>query len=147
MPGLEVVKPKLYVGCGLTHATEQFKQQVEETKEALGADWDVLKFLGLGYAAPGQVYEQDIITNVGTCDAFVAIVDEPSWGLGYECAKADSRGVPVMLAAHAESKITRLATDTPQWMQNVVFVRYVDMATDVPELVQQHLAPALQPAQ
>lgn len=144
MPGLEVVKADLYVGCSLTHAPERFKEQVEDTKAALELDWNVLKFLGLGPAEPGQVYEQDIVKNVNSCEAFVAIIDEPSWGVGYECAKADARGIPVMLAHHADSKITRLATDTPLWVPNVVVVEYVDMVADIPELAREHLMPALQ---
>lgn len=144
MPGIELVKPKLYVGCGLTHASEEFKEQVEQTKLALGTDWEVLKFLGLGLAEPGEVYQKDIITNVGTCEAFVGILDEPSWGLGYESAKADARGVPVMLAHHVDSKVTRLATDAPIWMPNVIVVEYVDMAEDIPRLAQEHISPILQ---
>ena len=144
MPGLEVVKSDLYVGCSLTDAPERFKEEVEETKGALELDWNVLKFLGLGPAEPGQVYEQDIINNVNSCEAFVAIIDEPSWGVGYECAKADARGIPVMLAHHVDSKITRLATDAPLWVRNVIVVQYVDMASDVPELAREHLMPGLQ---
>lgn len=141
MPSIEV--PKLYVGCGLTHAPQSFKDEVEATKEILGQDWDVMQFLGTTAGTESDVYEQDIIVNVGTCDAFVGIVDENSFGLGYETSRADARGIPVMLAAHTESKITRLALGIPFWLPNVVFVRYESMVDDVPGLVQEHLAPAL----
>lgn len=143
MTGIEVVKPKLYVGCGLTDAPAAFTDEVEATKAVLGRDWDVMQFLGVKDGTEKDVYEQDILVNVATCDAFLGIVDEKSFGLGYETAKADERGIPVVLAAHEDSKITRLALGIPFWVSNVVFVRYVDMVNDVPELAREHLAPAL----
>jgi hypothetical protein len=87
-PDLLIPKKQLYVGCGLTHAPEEFKAQVEETKLRLGDEWDVMQFLGLVAGTAADVYEQDILTNVHGCDAFTAICDEPSLGLGYETDRA-----------------------------------------------------------
>ena len=143
MAGFEVVKWSLYVGCGLTHAPKAFRQEVTDTKTALRARWDVKDFKGLGEAEPGEVYDIDIIENVGTCDAFVGIMDEPSWGLGFETAMAAAREVPIMLAHHESTRITRLATDAALRVQNLVVVQYVDMVSDVPALADQHLVPML----
>lgn len=79
-----VEKKKLYVSCGLTLAPQEFKDKVERTKEKLGVDWDVMQFLGTTAGTEIDVYEVDINQNVGGCDAFVGVMDEPSWGLGYE---------------------------------------------------------------
>lgn len=143
MARIERVKPSLYVGCSLTHAKESFVDKVTETKQTLGSDWHVMEFLGLVGGTPADVYKQDIITNVGTCDAFVGIIDEPSWGLGYETSKAGDRGVPVMLAHHVDSKVTRLALGAEVYVPNLIVVQYQDMASDVPELARERLLPLL----
>ena len=122
--GLEIIKNKIYVGCGLTHAPEDFKTQVEATKEALQGSFDVLQFLGTTAGTAADVYQVDIVNNVGGCDAFLGIMDEPSWGLGYETREAILRGKPVLLVAHTDSKVTRLALGTPQFQPSVTFERY-----------------------
>lgn len=78
--GLKVIKiPKLYVGCALTEAPEDFRNNAGYLKGVLGADWQVLKFLGLTRGTSLDVYTQDI-GKVEECDAFVAITDYPSTG-------------------------------------------------------------------
>jgi hypothetical protein len=39
---------KIYVGCSLTHATQEYRDGIEEFKKRLGEKYEVLKFLGLG---------------------------------------------------------------------------------------------------
>ncbi len=63
-------KKKLYVGCGLTLAPQTFKDQVEELKEELSKDWEVMQFLGTKAGTEVDVYQVDIIDNVGGCDVF-----------------------------------------------------------------------------
>src|SRR5688572_14440456 len=95
-----VEKKKLYVGCGLTLAPERFKEDVELLKNELRHDWDVLEFLGLVTGNAADVYQRDIVENVGACEAFIAVVDEPSIGLGYELAIATEKlGKPVLATA------------------------------------------------
>jgi nucleoside 2-deoxyribosyltransferase len=125
-------KPLLYVGCGLTHAPEKFKAEVEATKAQLAQDWDVMEFLGLTAGTDKDVFEQDIIKNVRRCDAFVAICDEPSTGLGYELAEANMRGVPVLATAHETTRVTRLVTGATEFHEHMVFGKYEKMARDVP---------------
>ncbi|HSX53164.1 MAG TPA: hypothetical protein VLF90_02220 [Patescibacteria group bacterium] len=140
-----VEKKKLYVGCGLTLAPQAFKDEVERTKEELGRDWEVMQFLGTTAGTEVDVYEVDIIRNVGNCDAFVGVMDEPSWGLGWESHEAVEKGKPTLLVAHVASKITRLALGAPHFV-DMSFRRYEDMIRDVPEIVREEFAGILNQA-
>lgn len=132
----EHAKKRLYVGCGLTHAPHKFKDSVEKLKERLSEQWEVMQFLGLSAGTEIDVYRVDILENVGSCDAFLAIVDEPAWGLGWETREAVMRNKPTLLVAHTDSTITRLALALPHYFPNTVHVkRYKDMVNDVPALV------------
>lgn len=120
-----MAKPvKVYVGCGLTHASEEFKQKVAELKEKLKLipGVQVLEFLGLVGGTPRDVYIHDIDNCVRKCDIMIAICDEPSTGLGFEIAVQAGRGKPLLAFGHRDSKITRLILDPP--LPNYSFYRY-----------------------
>jgi len=137
-------KPKLYVGCGLTHAPQTFKDQVEEMKAQLGQEWNVLQFLGTTAGTSTDVYRVDILENVATCDAFVAVMDEPSWGLGWESREAVLLNKPSLLVA--ASKITRLAFGAVEHFSKIMKYReYEDLVRDVPEIIREEFAGILQP--
>lgn len=138
-------KKKLYVGCGLTLAPQKFKDRVEELKTELGHDWHVLDFLGLVAGTATDVYQRDIVENVGSCDAFVAIADEPSIGLGYELAIAvEQHRKPVLATAHVSSKVTRMLLGAAEVHPNMEFVPYEDMVADVPGIVRVQFAHVLE---
>jgi hypothetical protein len=102
-------KLKLYIGCSLTHAPEEFKSSVEDLKTKLKTDFEVLEFIGLVNGTPTDVYHHDVQTCVGTCDLFVAICDFPSLGLGYELGTAvEKLHKPVLAVAQKDAHITRL---------------------------------------
>jgi uncharacterized protein YfkK (UPF0435 family) len=125
---------KIYVGCGLTHAPEDFKQKVAELKEKLASipSVQVLKFLGLVDGTAHDVYVHDIINCVCECDIMIAICDEPSTGLGWEMCEQTKRGKPLLAFGHDSSKITRLVLD-PQ-LSSYRFYRYQDF-NDIYEIV------------
>lgn len=128
-------KPDLYVGCSLTHAPEDFKENVEATKVALGKNWEVMQFLGLTNGTAEDVYEQDIVRNVGGCDAFVGICDHPSIGLGWELSTATTLGKPTLALAHKDTKLTRLILGAPAFNPTMRVIRYEDMIEEVPAIV------------
>ncbi|MFZ2886343.1 MAG: hypothetical protein WA021_00815 [Minisyncoccia bacterium] len=102
---------KLYVGCALTHAPEEFKNAVEALKKTLGAEFEVLDFLGLSKGTPQDVFEWDIDHCVASCDLFLAICDLPSLGLGYEVATAlEKHNTPVLAVAHKDALVARVIT-------------------------------------
>lgn len=104
---------KIYFGCALTHAPEEFKQKVRELKGKLRAlpGVEVLEFVGEKPGTPHEVYVHDIIECVGCCDLMVAICDFPSIGLGWEMGTQVARGKPLLAFGHVGSKITRLILD------------------------------------
>jgi hypothetical protein len=138
-------KKKLYVGCGLTLAPQEFKDQVELLKVELRKDWDVLDFLGLVAGTAADVYKRDIVENVGSCDAFVAIADEPSTGLGYELAIAtELKGKPVLATAHVNSTVTRMLLGAAEVHPNLNFQTYEDMVADLPQMIRTEFAHILE---
>ncbi len=128
-------KKKIYVGCSLTTAPEEFKENVEEVKDRLRSDWEVMEFLGLVAGTPEDVYQKDIIENVGGCDAFVGICDEPSIGLGMEIQAATALQKPTLAVAHVDSRVTRLILGAPAFNPTMAFRRYENMVEDVPRIV------------
>lgn len=115
----------LYVGCALTHASEEFKNNVEELKGRLKEVCNVLEFVGLVVGMPRDVYHHDINNCVRKCDLFVGICDQPSIGLGYELAvQVEDRKMPALAVASFESKVTRLVLGIDR--ENFEFRSYKD---------------------
>jgi nucleoside 2-deoxyribosyltransferase len=115
---------KLYVGCGLTHASDEFKQKVAKLKERLKEipSIEVLEFLGTEKGTSADVYVHDIVNCVDECDIMLAICDEPSTGLGWEMCEQTKRGKPLLAFGHINSTVTRLVLDPP--LENYKFFRY-----------------------
>lgn len=125
--------PKLYVGCSLSHATEEFKNSVEEFKRDLRREgYEVFDFVGLVNGTASDVYKWDLQHCVGECDAFVAICDEPSIGLGWELATAQQLGKSILALAHTDAKVTRLLLGAAEQEPNVRFERYAQLKDAIP---------------
>lgn len=131
--------PKLYIGCSLNGAPEDFVESVENVKNALRADFEVLDFVGLNYETTAQVYKWDIEHCVRTCDFFVAICDERSTGLGWELCEAVHLGTPILAAAHKDTKVSGIVLGAAELKQNMTFTRY-DNLDELPALVKQQFA-------
>ena len=100
---------KLYIGCSLTQAPEDFKASVDRLKVALRTKYEVLDFIGLVAGTPTDVYHWDVQKCVAQCDLLVAICDYPAIGLGYELGTAIERfHKPVLAVAHTDVTLTRL---------------------------------------
>jgi len=116
---------KIYVGCALTEASEDFKKMVAEFKLRLKTEsLEVLEFIGLVDGTPTDVYRHDIFDCVGNADLMIAICDQPSTGLGYElCEALRVRNIPVLGVAKEGARVTRLVLgiDHPKFS----FERYV----------------------
>lgn len=108
-------KVRLYVGCGLTHASPGFVSDVERLKNQLRRrpGLELLDFVGLGddRMTPRQVWEHDIGGCVEQADAMLAVCDEASIGLGIEMGIAIRRGIPVLGVALEGRRVTRLVLD------------------------------------
>lgn len=131
-------KVKVYVGCSLTHAPLEFREEVAALKTKLKSICEVLEFLGLNGGTAREVYEHDINNCVRKCDIFVAICDYPSTGLGWEMAvQSEDRRMPTIAVAHENSKVTLLVLDPG--LPNYEFHRYKDLCVDVFDIVKRKI--------
>lgn len=113
----------IYVGCGLTQAPLPFCAEVDALKEELRAHAVVYNFMGIFDGTPLTVYQRDIHECVAGCDAFIAISDFPSMGLGYELGVAvEKLCKPTLSLASVDSKISRLIIGIAQ--PHYRFARY-----------------------
>lgn len=130
-------KLRLYIGCSLTKATEEFRKAVEGLKDEIrGQGYEVFDFVGLIKGTPRDVYEWDIGHCVKDCDVFIAICDEPSIGLGFEMCEAIRLGKPTLAIAHEASVVTRVVAGAAEVEPNLTFLRYRDLLKDVPGMVE-----------
>lgn len=129
-------KKIIYVGCSLTHATEEFKDSIEQLKKELGKVHTVIEFLGLIKGTAKDAFKTDI-GNVKSCALFVAECSHPSTGLGIEIGTALSLDKPILAIAHRDAKVTRLVQGVTH--PKFTFRRYDDMRTIV-DFVEEKLA-------
>lgn len=129
------MKKKIYIGCSLTHATEEFKSGIELLKNKLRSDYEILDFLGLTKGTPQDVYKWDI-NNVRTCDLFIADCTYPSTGLGMEIGAAIENDKPTLIVAHEDAKVTRIVLGITH--PKFTFHRYND-PMEVAELIKERV--------
>lgn len=98
---------KIYLGCSLTHAPQEFKQQIAELKKLLKAKYQVMEFLGTTAGDSAAVFKHDI-NQVKTCDLLLAECSHPSTGLGFEIATALDHHRPVLAVARSDANVSRL---------------------------------------
>ncbi len=100
---------KLYVGCSLTHATEEFRESVNVLKTKLRNEYTVLDFIGLSGLTmdPRDVFTYDV-SNVEKCDLFVAECSYASIGLGIELGVAYSLKKPILAIAGEDAKVSHI---------------------------------------
>ncbi len=125
---------KLYIGCGLTQAPEDFKKKVEDVKDELRKKYEILDFVGLTAGTAKDVYNWDINECVEKCDVFIAIADYPALGLGYEIGvSVEKLSKPTLVLAQTEALITRLILGVDKL--NYKFARYEKME-EIPLLIE-----------
>lgn len=128
---------KIYVGCSLTHATPEFKATVEGVKDTLRKDFDMLDFVGLTAGTAEDVYRWDIHECIEKCEAFIAFVDHPALGLGYELGVAvEKLKKPTLALAQTNAHVTRLVLgiDAPHY----TFKRY-EAVEEIPKIIRDFL--------
>ena len=129
------MKIKIYVGCSLTHAPQEYKDGIEELKVELRKKYEILEFIGLIKGTPVEVFEHD--TNcVRQCDLFLADVSHPAIGVGYELGTALALNKPVLAVAQQDAKVGRLVLGVTH--PKFSFKRY-DKLEEVVDLVEEKL--------
>lgn len=124
---------RLYVGCSLTQAPEEFKDAVRDFKGSLReSGYDVMEFIGLEGGTEADVYNWDIGECVRKCDMLVGVCDYPSIGLGWELAEATKLGKMVLAVVHEEVRPTRLLLGAAAVEPNVHLARYTHLPDVLP---------------
>src|SRR3989344_928411 len=101
------MKKKIYVGCSLTHAPDEFKTAIELLKKHLSQKYEILEFVGLVKGTAKDVFEWDT-KCVKECDMFLADCTHPGIGLGYELGVAVEKNKPILAVAHKDAKVSRV---------------------------------------
>ncbi|MEK7642558.1 MAG: hypothetical protein AAB392_02055 [Patescibacteria group bacterium] len=134
---------KIYVGCGLAEAPEEFRLAVEGLRQKImDKGHKVFGPMGLTVGTARQAYEWNIKHCVAKCDLFIAICDYLSTELGYELASAvEKHSKRVIAVTHENSIMTRLilGIDHP----NFCFRTYTELeevAGFIAEMVQKQSA-------
>jgi nucleoside 2-deoxyribosyltransferase len=99
----------VYVGCALKKSSEEYRDFVTEFKSSLQdlPDINVMEFLGLTAGTATDVYTVDL-GNVRDCDAMIAMIDEPSIGLGMEIQYATSLKKQLLCLNRTGNDVTRM---------------------------------------
>lgn len=117
---------KIYFGCSLKHAPQEYKDEVFAIREML-RDTPGVTILDFQYdasAGAAVVYQKDIVSCVYSADAMVAEVSLPSLGLGYEMATCiEKRNIPVFAFAKEDAQVSSLILGIPE-NKNFTFKRY-----------------------
>lgn len=128
---------RVYVGCALTHAPQDFKDGIELFKKRLREiEWiEVLDFITpnstLQNPDPGHIYYNDIHECVGTAHVLVADICHASLGLGYELGtSAEKHKIPVLMYAPKNCRISQLPIGAAQRNDHVTFSRYQSSILD-----------------
>lgn len=99
---------KVYVACALTHAPQEFRDQVVEFQNKLEAEgFEVLRFQGLLGSTPLGVYIYDL-QQVLVSDLVVHLLEFPSDGGGMEAQTAHLFRVPSLMLARRSAQISRM---------------------------------------
>ena len=82
---------RVYVSCALTHASEEYKAEINWLAKEIGSFCEVLSFVGLEGQPPIDIYRHDIEFCVDSCDLLVMVGDvvgaaTGSDGRGFELA-------------------------------------------------------------
>jgi len=104
-----------------------------------------LKFIGLVDGTSADVYDTDL-GNVEECDAFLAITDYSSTGLGMEIRRAAELGRPTLLTAQTDKRVTRMVLGAAEREPSFAFERYGDLRTNLLGMVNEHFAAILEGA-
>lgn len=123
---------KIYVGCGLTHAPQSYKDGIEKLKKELGKKYEVIDFL-----EPENGSDQDVFTHNSTgakaCDLMVADCSHASTGLGFEIATALNNYKPVLGVAHQNAKVSRFVLGINNSLFSLIRYQNLDEVIDAVE--------------
>lgn len=99
-------KIKAYIGCSLTHSTEEFKKEISDFKDRLRKNIIVLDFLGLKASSAQIAFESDI-KFVRKADLIISDFTNNSIGAGIEWGVAFQMDKPIITIAQKNAVVSR----------------------------------------
>ena len=134
------IDQSVYVGCALTHAPQQFKDDIVAFKAGIRRYIHVLEFVGPTAGTPKDVYKTDI-RYAEEALLFVAVCDIPSIGLGMEIQARFHAKRPLLLLARDFSQVTRIVSGGAEVHAGITVTgTYKDLPTEGPRIVQEVLS-------
>lgn len=110
-------KLKVYVGCGLTHVPQSYKEYITSFKDELRKiEWvEIMDFAGaqldqeLDEVHAHRVYKRDIHECVGASKAIIGDLTHPSFGLGWELGTSvEKHRIRTFMCVPKGVKVSRL---------------------------------------
>jgi nucleoside 2-deoxyribosyltransferase len=127
--------PKIYVGCSLTHATQEFRDSIEYLKTHIGEKYHLLSFLGFGAGTAKEIFDYDV-DCVNKADFMVADCTYPSTGLGMELGIAYTRKIPVLLIARTDANVALMVQGLPNRYKDIVrYENILDIVGEIDEMI------------
>ncbi len=135
---------KLYVGCGLTYAPQEYKDQIASFKNKLRSiEWiEVLDFWNANSASNGkqpdshEIYCTDIHECVGNAHAMIGELSYPSTGLGWELATSiEKHGIRVLMCAHKDALVSHLPIGASLYDVNKRSTSFIRYKESIEELI------------
>jgi hypothetical protein len=126
-------KIKIYVGCALTHAPEEYKQSIYALKEHLRnlSGVEILDFVtplnGEKQTSmdSAEVYNNDIHSCVANANLFIAEITHPSTGLGWELGTAvEKHRTQTIMCAQKDVLVSRLPLGSAVMNEHATVHRY-----------------------
>ena len=137
--------PKIYLGCSLTQAPEDFLQGIVDLKSQIKEKYELIEFFSDPLSVNQQSTELEICQRiyefdkncVESCDLMIAEVSYPSIGLGMELAFAVTNNKPILAVAKNNAKVSRMIMGIchPKFQ----FIRYDD-TKEIPAILDQFIA-------
>ncbi|MBI2607636.1 MAG: nucleoside 2-deoxyribosyltransferase [Candidatus Doudnabacteria bacterium] len=103
---------KIYLASSITQASKALKPVIDELKEKVRAEFELLDFFGLGPGEAKAVFQHNI-QQMHNADLVLAECSQPSLGVGFEIGYALSINKPVLAVALSDVSVSRMITGNP----------------------------------
>jgi nucleoside 2-deoxyribosyltransferase len=109
-------KPKIYLGCALTNAPLEFREQIMLLRERIKEKYELIEFFSDPASVGDQSTELEYCQKiyefdkkcVESCDIMLAEVSYPSLGEGMELAFAVTKNKPILAVAGQDANVSRM---------------------------------------
>lgn len=117
---------KVYVGCSLRNAPEEFRQSVRDFKETIRTNFHILDFMGvLDWSVPDSEIRAFDLKQVEACDLMIAECSYPSLWLGMEIQHALAHKKSLFIIAHIRANVSSMVLGIPE--ESATIMRYEHM--------------------